>query len=63
MILTFYSASSQRSSMLWVWFYFLSILGAIAAYYKIFMGFSVWDDEGSLMITAKQYLSGAKLYD
>ena len=46
-----------------LWFSFLTLVGGVWAYYRIFTGFSVWDDEGSLMASVKQYLDGFKLYD
>ena len=46
-----------------IWFGFLTVLGGIWAYYRIFTGFSNWDDEGSIMLSVKQYLGGLKLYD
>jgi hypothetical protein len=46
-----------------LWFGFLSLLGGIWAYYRVFTGFSIWDDEGSMMLSVKQYLDGLKLYD
>src|ERR1700683_559928 len=46
-----------------LWFTFLSVLAGIAAYYRMFTEFRPYDDEGSLMITVKQYLGGMKLYN
>ena len=46
-----------------LWFVFLSVLAGIAAYYRMFTGFNSYDDEGTLMVTVKQYLGGMKLYD
>jgi len=46
-----------------LWFGFLTLLGGIWAYYRVFTGFSFWDDEGSMMASVKQYLDGLRLYD
>jgi hypothetical protein len=46
-----------------LWFFLLSALAAIAAYYWMFTGFSVWDDEGTVLFTVRQFLGGMKLYD
>jgi hypothetical protein len=46
-----------------LWFGFLTLLGGIWAYYRAFTGFSVYDDEGSMMASVKQYIDGLTLYD
>jgi hypothetical protein len=38
-------------------------LAGIAAYYWMFTGFSAWDDEGTLLLTVRQFRGGMKLYD
>jgi hypothetical protein len=44
------------------WFALLSIPAAIAAYYRIFLSFSGWDDEGMDLSMVRQHLGGAKLF-
>jgi hypothetical protein len=57
-------AETRRSPFLVaVWFAILTVPAAVAAYYRIFSGFSEWDDEGTQMMTVWQYLSGARLYE
>ena len=46
-----------------LWFLFLSVLAGISAYYWMFTGFSIWDDEGTLLLGVRQFLGGMKLYD
>src|ERR1035438_4501628 len=46
-----------------LWFLLLSIPAAAAAYYRIFLGFAGWDDEGTEMAMVKQFLGGAKLFE
>ena len=52
-----------RRRLVVLWFSFLTSLAGVTAYYWIFTGFSIWDDEGTLMLTVRQYLGGMKLYD
>lgn len=46
-----------------LWLTFLSVLAGFAAYYRIFTGFAPWDDEGSMMVTVRQFMAGTKLYN
>jgi hypothetical protein len=50
-----------RYSVLWL--LFLSCAAAVPAYFRMFTGFSAWDDEGTLMISVRFYLAGYRLYD
>jgi hypothetical protein len=54
---------SPRKYIFILWFTFLTAMASIPAYYRMFTGFQIWDDEGALMVTVKQYLSGMKLYN
>jgi hypothetical protein len=53
--------SSATKCLLWL--LLLSGLAAVAAFFRMFTGFSTWDDEGAMMITVHHCLSGMKLYD
>jgi len=37
-------------------------VSGVSAYYHAFSGFAIWDDEGTGLVTVKQYLAGIKLY-
>src|SRR5436309_5371206 len=45
------------------WFVFLTALASVAAYYRMFTGFSEYDDEGTMMATVQGYLQGHTLYE
>jgi hypothetical protein len=40
-----------------------SVVAAVPAYFRTFTGFSVFDDEGTMMISEHFYLAGFRLYD
>jgi len=58
-----YSEPLPSAAKTALWFAILTVPAAVAAYYRIFSGFAEWDDEGTLMMTVRQYLNGAKLYE
>jgi hypothetical protein len=60
---TLFGSTRVPRSLYLLWFGFLTLLGGIWAYYRVFTDFSFWDDEGSMMASVKQYLDGLRLYD
>jgi hypothetical protein len=52
----------QAATWTAIWFAGISMPAGIAAYYRMVAGFSSYDDEGTLMMSVKQYLGGATLY-
>jgi hypothetical protein len=61
--MTLFGPTSVSHLLRLLWFGLLTLLSGIWAYYRIFTGFSFYDDEGSMMASVKQYLDGLKLYD
>src|ERR1700735_5064038 len=61
--MTLFGPTSVSHLLRLLWFSLLTLLSGIWAYYRIFTGFSFYDDEGSMMASVKQYLDGLKLYD
>src|SRR5579863_449267 len=55
--------SSLKHLRILIWLVLLTMLAAVGSHYRIFSGFNPYDDEGTLIITVKQYLDGHKLYD
>jgi hypothetical protein len=53
----------KAASHVAAYFLLLSCPAAVTAYYQMFTGFSSWDDEGTMMMRVKEYLSGFRLYD
>src|ERR1700704_2566665 len=45
------------------WLLLLTTIAGVSSYLAMFTGFSAYDDEGALMITVKQYLSGRTIYE
>jgi hypothetical protein len=60
---TLFGPTSVPRLLRLLWFGLLTLPGGFWAYYRVFTGFSFWDDEGSMMASVKQYLDGFKLYD
>ncbi len=57
-----HNKSHRRGLAVATWFAFLTALAAPAAYYRVFTGFSFWDDEGTLMFQVNQVLHGLRPY-
>lgn len=56
-------SSMQKRFALALWFAFLSVLAGFAAYFRMFTEFNFYDDEGTILVTIRQYLGGMKLYE
>jgi len=53
----------KKKYLFWLWALVLTAIASVPAYYRMFIEFSAWDDEGALMVTVKQFLGGMKLYN
>jgi hypothetical protein len=42
---------------------FITLVSAIAAYYRAFSSLALYDDEGTMMMTVKRFFEGNALYD
>ena len=52
-----------RTSLRVIWFLLLTAIAGVMGYFIMLTGFSAYDDEGMMMLTVKQYIDGAKLYE
>jgi hypothetical protein len=50
----------RAERIVWLWIVLTPIL--VGAYFTMLTGFREWDDEGSLMLSVRQYLGGMKIY-
>ena len=50
------------SALVAFWLLLFTTIAGVTSYLAMFTGFSAYDDEGALMITVKQYLSGRTIY-
>jgi hypothetical protein len=55
-------AEPHSTASIAFWLLLLTTIAGVTAYLAMFTGFSAYDDEGALMITVKQYLSGRTIY-
>jgi hypothetical protein len=54
----------RREVWQWLWLFVISAPAAVAAYYLMFIRpVNFNDDEGTMMMSAKEYLAGLRLYD
>src|ERR1051326_2038716 len=57
-----YNIKFRNPLALAAWFTFLTVIATPFAYYRVFTGFSVWDDEGAMMAQVNQFLHGLTPY-
>ena len=61
-ISAFRAIAPYSIALLAFWILFLGTITSVTTYLALFTGFSAYDDEGTFMMTVKQYLGGRILY-